>query len=1016
MKACYIKVIFSLFLLLSFVLPGSVAGMPIDIELLTDNSVRVIEIPLTGALADVDPLAPPPSEVSTEVRCNKAVYVDDQNPTSNWNSGAQRAHLRVGIGPEFGGQLWTLLSFHPVKQSQGGPLPNDAEITRAQIKLYKESGEAGTIRFHRLMDDFNESSVNWNNKPGMYATSEATLNAPAANGWVYGDIPASVVSDAVNFSRPVRAALKPSWTNIGKSVSFHSNEHPSLSPKLVIYYSGAPAAAPPDTAPAPTPPAPSTGDTTPCTLTYTITPTNPRPGQSVTITATATDNQAMYYLTIMRGSIELARRDATSGQRELQVSYTEDARLPSMTYQIFADDVSPAAAPVSRMVTVPVTGSGTAPTVTVTVEWLDVERVIPESFRLIKNDGQRARITAEASDPDGIRDLWIFINGVDHPFTYTGQTSVSETIEWVNNQPTRTRFSYYAQARDREGQTTTGEGGDHHINQPQDIRLIWHESPPDANFGVPTISWTRMCQIFGDGECWYVKGWNWRDSSAERYWEDGVRGAADGGQCFGFATLAAEFYHGRIAASELDDITGGAWQLNYSRDSFPGSGFTGAWIQARQAGQWGEEVAIPRYNRGNMGGTQTLSWVESALESNNPGVLGIREADEGHAVTPWMIRYMPDNTVRIYIYDSNKIRGIHNANADINNFGHYPYIVIDGRAWSYQWNATTVWNDQIYYFTYEEACGDMGQVVTNPRLGPGAPLLTDHDIPNSTDWYLAWVTPGADAYFEDEEGNVTGMYKGQLREEIPGSMAIIPMMVGSFTEHEMYIVPRDKKLSIHVEGTDDGEYNLSLMGESTLYSITKKKIRKGVEDLFGFEPLKDSLGYRLRIRPGVADDNFKVMVSAVFAGLVEALDEESIDREYIMEDVSATEESDFSIHVEEGGDAFVVESYGDDIQFDAVTRSTESADYVDPNIDPGYIPSSVQEDVTVEQGRRAEITPETWASTDEKGKLHTLNKRAKGEGAGGFPFVPVIIGLVVAAAIGTAAAILIKKGTFKKTA
>jgi hypothetical protein len=731
----------------------------------------------------------------------------------------------------------------------------------------------------------------------------------------------------------------------------------------------------------------------------------------------------MYYLTIVRGSIELARQDATSGQRELQATYTETAQLPSLTYQIFADDVGPAS-PVGRTVTVPVTGSGTAPTVTVTVEWPDVERVIPDRYRLIKNDGQRVWITAEASDPDGIRDLHIFVNGIDHPFTYTDRTNVSETVEWVNDQPTRTRFSYYAQARDRENQSTTGEGASYDIAQPQDIRLIWHEAPPDVNFGLDdipfTLPWERMCQIFGDGECWNVKGWGWRDSSAENYWEDSVRNAGQGGQCFGFATMAAEFYNGRIAASELDEVTGGAWELSYNEDNFPGIGSTGAWIQARQGGWFGEEVLIPRYDRGEreMGPRWTLSMVEYDLERDEPGVISIWQGSSGHAVTPWMVRYMPDDTARIYIYDCNDVTGIHNANADINTFAHYPYLVIDGDSWSYQWNSTTVWNDDIEYITYQEACGDMDQVVTNPPIAtePGysyrTPYLTDHDIPNSTDWYLAWVTPGVDVYFVDTKGNTTGMYKGQLREEIPGSMAVNVPMSGFFTEHEMYIVPRGEKLTIHVEGTSDGEYNLNLLGESTLYGLRNKRIRQAIEDVLIFEPWKGSLGYRFRVQPGVADDNFTVMVSAIFAGLVAALDEESIDRECIMEDVAATEESDFSIHVEEGGDAFVVESYGDDIQFDAVTRSTESADYVNPNVDPGYIPSSVQEDVTVEEGRRAEITPETWASTEERGKLHTLNKRAKG-GDGGFPLVPVIIGVVVVA-IGATLGILFGKGILGK--
>ncbi|MBM3155024.1 MAG: hypothetical protein FJ008_06770 [Chloroflexi bacterium] len=205
------------------------------------------------------------------------------------------------------------------------------------------------------------------------------------------------------------------------------------------------------------------------------------------------------------------------------------------------------------------------------------------------------------------------------------------------------------------------------------------------------------------------------------------------------------------------------------------------------------------------------------------------------------------------------------------------------------------------------------------------------------------------------------------------------------------------------------------MGENTLYSVKKKKIRKGVEDLFGFEPWKGSLGYRFRVQPGVADDDFTVLVAASFEGLVQALGRESTDREYIMEDVAATEDSDFAAYVEEGGDTFVVESYGDDIQFDAVTRSTESANTVDPNTDPGYIPSSVQEDMTLEQGRRTEITPDNWATGEQRGKLHTLNKRAKGEGAG-VPLIPVIIGVAVLAAAGATIGILFGKGILGKKA
>ena len=1004
------KIVFSLILLLSFVLPGTVSALPASVEPPPDNNTYVVEIPLTGAMEAPNPAAAQKTEVLVNVKANKAAYVDEGSPNAKLGTGAQGAYLRVGTSPEFGYPMWTLLSFSPVKKAQGGPLPNDAEITRARIKMYKESGASGTVKVHSISDDFNESTVNWGNKPSTSGGALATKSVPSANGWCYFDLPASAVTMFTNHNYPVRLALKPDWTNASKSIAFHSDEHPSLGPVLVIYcWGSAPAgAAPAPSTPTPTPP-PS--DTASCVLTYTVSPTHPTPGQQVTITATATDDHAMYYLTIMRGSIELARRDATSGQRELTASYTETAQLPSMNYQLFADDLGPAS-PVSRTVTVPVTGSGTAPTVTVTAEWVDVERVVPNTFRLIKNDGQQVLITAEASDPDGIRNLHISINGIDHPFNYTDETSVSESVGWENDQPSRTRFYYRAYAQDLEGQTTSAEGESFDIAQPQDIRMIWDSATSIQNFGLDDlgldVTWDRMCQIFGDGECWSVESWGWKNLIAESYWDGYVRCSAGGGQCFGFATLAAELYHGRISPSQLE-MPHIASELTYN------NGYTGCWIQARQAGQMGEEVAIPRYDRGNMGGSATLSWVESALESNDPGVVGIREGDGGHAVTPWMIRYMTDGTARIYICDSNKVSGVRDANADINTFGDYPYIVIDGDDFSYQWNSTTVWNDEIYYFTYQEACGDMDEAVDNPTLGSGAPYLTDHDIPSIFDWIAAFLTSGADAYFEDEEGNVTGIYQGQLREEIPGSMAVIPMMGGSFTDLEMYILPKDKKVKIHVEGTNDGEYDLNLMGDGTLYSIKKKKTLRGIEDLFLFEPSAGTLNYRFRVMPGVADDNFEVVIAAIFAGSVPSLDEESVDREYAMEDVSCSEGCDFSVSVEEDGSTLVVDNYGDDITFDAVTRSTESADVVDPNTDPGYIPSSVQEDITVEEGRRVEITPETWDSDEARGALRTIGGGARGEG-GGFPWIPVIIGVAVVAVVGAVLGVLFGKGILGKKA
>ena len=70
------KVIFSLLLIFSFVVPGTAFGLPADIEPLPGSATYVVEIPLMGDMEAPDPAAPPAVEVSVNVKANKAVYID----------------------------------------------------------------------------------------------------------------------------------------------------------------------------------------------------------------------------------------------------------------------------------------------------------------------------------------------------------------------------------------------------------------------------------------------------------------------------------------------------------------------------------------------------------------------------------------------------------------------------------------------------------------------------------------------------------------------------------------------------------------------------------------------------------------------------------------------------------------------------------------------------------------------------------------------------------------------------
>jgi hypothetical protein len=241
-------------------------------------------------------------------------------------------------------------------------------------------------------------------------------------------------------------------------------------------------------------------------------------------------------------------------------------------------------------------------------------------------------------------------------------------------------------------------------------------------------------------------------------------------------------------------------------------------------------------------------------------------------------------------------------------------------------------------------------------------------------------------------------------------------MGAPFSEHEMYMLPTDRKLKINVVGEEDGEYSIGFMGDATLFGIHEKRIRRGATDVITVDPsILGVLGYLYRVEPETADDDFYVVLSILFEGVVLATDADHIEREAVMEDTSCGEDSDFSCFMEEGGDTFVVESHGEDIEFDLSMRSSESADAVDSLDDVDYIPGSTEDDVSLGGGRRLEATPEDWSTTEERGELHTLNKRAKnGSRGSGFPVIPVVIAVCAVAVAAVVITILIKKGVFSK--
>lgn len=94
----------------------------------------------------------PLPEVS--IQSSSAVYVDESAENTNFNIYGEQ-YLLVGRD-EFTYKKCSLIRFESVTQSQGGLLPDDVVVDRAEIMLYKQTAKSGTIRVTNLINAFDE--------------------------------------------------------------------------------------------------------------------------------------------------------------------------------------------------------------------------------------------------------------------------------------------------------------------------------------------------------------------------------------------------------------------------------------------------------------------------------------------------------------------------------------------------------------------------------------------------------------------------------------------------------------------------------------------------------------------------------------------------------------------------------------------------------------------------------------------------------------------------------------------
>ena len=906
--------------------------------------------------------APPPEEYTSYIFSTCSVFISEFQPTKNFNSGSSMYYLDVGESEH----TYSFVSFVKFDLSS---LPEDANIQTAEIGLYLANDpENIPVKMYRIRETWLEDSVTWNTKPSFKDFSKTqglvdtvTISSTGRSYW-------NATNLVVDWFDGSKINYGVAFESTGYYFHrFSSDETTYYKPLLSIIYltsSGEDPEEPPEEPPE---------DSEPCEISYIISPESPQSGDSVSLTATATDNIGLEYLIIKEGSVELSSNYATNNETTtLTCTHTEIMYPPGKTFIIEANDKG-GSPPQSITLPISVEGSSSAPEIEISIGYRD-QNVIPRYYSLLPGDDQIVNITATATDPDGINLLTITVNGILYDFSFdAAYPTVTRTVSIVNDDPTLDTFRYSAAATDMEGFYNSTSGEDIEIHAP----FQWYWGLNFSNWGCDknhTWSWEMMESIYGDSEIYLDKSKGWKKDWAWRLYDSKIRKGGRGGHCFGMCTLALELAHSpaRITANEIQDTATHVDALE--RENW---NTTWRYYFARQAGQYSDEVTPIRVAQyldlyftdwASYGWTDMHPYLDDLmdkiiddLEDGKLGVISIREGGKGHAVIPWRVAPGEDSSdiVKMYIYDPNHAHVSYNHETDYSVFDYYPYIECNINSkyegwWLYQWNSTSIWRDEIFYFTYSEVIGDESQLNYIDSVD-----ITDHDIPSGISYLVAIGSGDSSYYAIDTSGKKTGIVDGKIISEIPNSTPIIDLQSSTPYDNIMLYLPENEELTFYFDTTkESGEYSFSFINENSTYSLINKTISKNKEEKITIKPEQTSGNYEFWLT-GAGDSKYTIKLTKEYK------DEQgkTTAREYTVNKNSTNKKEDVKIKVKDDKESLIIKNNNDEgTLFDFEFRSTETLENID------YIPSSIGS-INLTKDQESTVTPSNWNTIEVQASI-----------------------------------------------
>ena len=217
-----------------------------DVKKVGDKLSIAIEIPFNWLLNEsrIYPITIDPTTFSAYP--SDDTFVSCKSPDFNYGS-ATVVYTRNDDGGSTG---W---AYDPVVKFDLSSIPSGSTVDSAYLYLYyydwKDTNPAGrTINCRKLLSNWNEGTITWNNQPSHSSTVSASSTIPSSFSWMYW----SLKNDVQNFVNGQsnygwRLSDENTWGGSNIPIAYyHSKEYGSSRPQITVEYTPAGDAYEPD--------------------------------------------------------------------------------------------------------------------------------------------------------------------------------------------------------------------------------------------------------------------------------------------------------------------------------------------------------------------------------------------------------------------------------------------------------------------------------------------------------------------------------------------------------------------------------------------------------------------------------------------------------------------------------------------------------------------------------------------------------------------------------------------------